>query len=151
MITNLKHIKNKLENKGVKATHQRLIIMEYLINNKIHLTADMLFDKIVKQIPTLSKTTVYNTLNKFAEKKLVKVLPFIGNEKRFDSELSEHHHFICKKCGEVYDVKAPDPIVLDKQQSIDGNKIEEICGYYKGTCKNCIDKNQKKGANYAKY
>lgn len=72
MITNMEKIKTLLEEKGIKPTFQRLKILEYLSNNlNNHPTVEMVYEKLLNDIPTLSLTTVYNTLNNFLEKRLV--------------------------------------------------------------------------------
>lgn len=52
---------------GVKPSLQRLAIMEYLMTHRTHPTADEIFNALSPSMPTLSKTTVYNTLKLFAE------------------------------------------------------------------------------------
>jgi Fe2+ or Zn2+ uptake regulation protein len=72
MITNKEELKTLLKEKGIKPTYQRLKILEYMSKNlNNHPTVEMVYDKLLQDIPTLSLTTVYNTLNNFLEKRLV--------------------------------------------------------------------------------
>ena len=50
----------------IKPSMQRIAIMDYLFEHKVHPTVDKIFNDLYPQIPTLSKTTVYNTLKLFA-------------------------------------------------------------------------------------
>lgn len=139
MITNLKNIKTIISSKGVKATFQRIKIMEYLLNNKSHPTVEEIFIALVKQIPTLSKTTIYNTLNLFVEKNIVKTLNFSGVETRYDVVAKSHHHFICKRCRKIYDINVECNFLCDENKVVNGNQIEEVTGYFKGICKKCLN------------
>ncbi len=139
MITDLEHIKTTIENKGVKASYQRLKIMEYLLKTKNHPTVDNIYEVMVKEIPTLSKTTVYNTMNLFVEKNIIKALSFTGVETRYDIVTQSHHHFICNQCHKIYDINTACSFMCDNHKIINGNKIEEVIGYFKGICKECIN------------
>jgi len=141
MITNVKQLKIQLESKGIKPTYQRLCILEYLENNQNHPTAEMIYENISKRIPTMSKTTIYNTLNLFLEKGLIHAVTITGTEVRYDINTSSHHHFLCRKCGKIIDIDIECPFVKGETTQVDGNEIEEVHGYFKGICKECREKN----------
>lgn len=124
------------EQYDIKPSFHRFKILEYLINNKIHPTVDKIYRDLVKNIPTLSKTTVYNTLKYFVLKGLVSELMVEGNEVRYEFKETPHLHFKCKKCGNVYDVYRNCEILTHKK--IDGHTVEEYHIYLLGTCKNCL-------------
>ncbi len=138
MITNMKHIKTQMNLKGIKPTFHRIKIMEYLLNKKNHPTVDMIYADIIKIIPTVSRTTIYNTLNLFIEKDLVKSLIITGTETRYESELFPHNHFLCNKCGKIFDINISDSFTFENQKFIDNNEIKETHCYFKGICKNCL-------------
>ena len=104
MITNMKLFKNKLEENGIKPTYIRLKILNYLEMNKSHPTAEAIYKTLEKQIPTVSRTSVYNTLDVFYENGLVTPIFITGLEARFDSNISPHHHFFCEKCRQIIDL-----------------------------------------------
>ena len=116
----IENVGEYLKAHGVKPSYQRIKIFEYLIKKRNHPTVDMIYKELVPTIPTLSKTTVYNTLNLFIKKKLAIVVIIEENETRYDADTSIHGHFKCEKCKEVYDlavdiskIDIPD---LDKHQ-----------------------------------
>ena len=143
MITNMKHIQTTIKDKGIKPTYQRLKILEYFTQTKKHPTVEMIYNNMKRVIPTISKTTVYNTMNSFVEKGILNALSVTGTELRYDANISPHHHFLCKKCGKLYDIQTKATDFYDKKV-IDGNKIDEVHVYFKGICKKCLDKSNYK-------
>ena len=103
MNTNI-NARDYLEKCGIKPSLQRIAIVEYLMENRIHPTADDIYHALCIQVPTLSKTTVYNTMRLFAEQGAV--LPLVIDDKnvRFDIDTSCHAHFQCCACNRVFDI-----------------------------------------------
>lgn len=131
-------LKKKLDEKGIKPTFQRLSILQYLENNRTHPTADMIYEYIRNKIPTISKTTVYNTVHAFLKKGLVAELSITGQESRYDIDTESHHHFLCSECGKIYDIEIECPHGLPRKKYVKGHQVDEVHGYFKGTCKNCL-------------
>lgn len=127
-----------LKKNDIKPSYQRIKIFEYLTKHRNHPTVDMIYQELVKEIPTLSKTTVYNTLKLFIEKKIVLLINIEDNETRYDADTSFHGHFKCRKCNEVCDIKTEIPVLKE----LDYFKIEEYHLYIKGICKKCIKDNK---------
>lgn len=138
----MKQPKEILQAKGFKPTFQRLRILEYLQQHKNHPTVEMIYEDLVKEIPTISKTTIYNTLNALVEKGIIRAITITGSETRYDYGRFWHHHFLCRRCGKVIDIDIQCPYLQEKQ--IKGHQIEELHGYFKGICKECLRKKKKK-------
>ena len=128
-------INTYLINNGIKPSFQRMKIMDYLLNNKTHPTVDIIYKDLVPEIPTLSKTTVYNTLNLFAEKSVVQIINIENNEVRYDGDISFHGHFKCEKCGNISDFKVNMEDL--KFEEIEDFDIKQTHIYIKGVCKKC--------------
>ncbi|MBE0460686.1 MAG: transcriptional repressor [Candidatus Aminicenantes bacterium] len=129
-------LKKGLLKKGIRPTYIRLKVLDYLETNRNHPTAEAIYKSLVKEIPTISRTSVYNTLNFFHEKELINILFITGIEARFDSNISPHHHFLCGKCGRIIDLDIE--CNYFKKGNIRGHRIIELHGYFKGICKDCL-------------
>jgi Fe2+ or Zn2+ uptake regulation protein len=133
-------IKEILVKNGISPSYHRLRIYEYLVNNHIHPTADMIYADVIKNIPTLSRTTIYNTLKTFTEKGLISSITIEDNEVRYDADISLHGHFKCISCGALYDIDV-DHLHVEKKliinKKINGHLITEKHIYFKGICKKC--------------
>jgi Fe2+ or Zn2+ uptake regulation protein len=105
---------------------------------------EMIYEALSRKIPTMSMTTVYNTLSAFLEKDLVAEVTITGTEVRYDFVTTPHHHFLCKKCGKIIDIDIKCPI--GDKKKIYGHRIEEFHRYIKGICKDCLksEKNKSK-------
>lgn len=131
-------IKIMLQNKGISPSYQRMRIMEYLSNTKAHPTVENIYKELISEIPTLSKTTVYNTLNLFIENELVALITIDGTETRYDADMKLHGHFKCVKCGRVEDIEID--IADEKFKGLEDYKVDEKHIYFKGECKQCNKK-----------
>lgn len=88
---------------GLKITPQRTLIYQELIHSKDHPSIDTLYQKIRKSLPNISFDTVYRTVLSFAELGLVIMIEGYGGSKRFDGNVTQHHHFRCLKCLKIID------------------------------------------------
>lgn len=140
MITNSTELKKLLSSKGIKPTHQRLKILKYIQESGKHPTVDKIYQALVREMPTISKTTVYNTLKAFLEKEIVLPVTITGTEVHFDYNTVPHHHLLCEKCGTIFDVDVLCPHMHKRE--IGGHRIKELHGYFKGICADCLNKSR---------
>lgn len=137
----IKHLNpyEKLVAFGIKPSVQRMAIMKYLMEHRTHPTVDEVYIALSPEMPTLSKTTVYNTLKLFAEQGAALMLTIDDRNLHFDADTAPHAHFICQECSEIYDL--PYPAMKEKESSfVDGHEIKEEHYYYRGLCKKCLKK-----------
>lgn len=98
--------------------------------------------RTVQKMPTLSRTTVYNTLRLLSEHNAARMITIDEHRVCYDGNTTPHVHFYCKKCGHVTDFfDEPAPIV-GKNMMIDGNAVDEMQLYYKGICSCCLSGQQ---------
>ena len=124
--------------KNIKPSYQRIKILEYLMIKKNHPAVDRIFNDLVKEIPTLSKATVYNTLDLFKKENLARVVTIEDNETRFDAKVVNHGHFKCEYCGSIFDFEIN--IESFSTDSLKNFKINEKNVYFKGICPGCLEK-----------
>jgi Fe2+ or Zn2+ uptake regulation protein len=136
-------IKKELKLRNINLSHQRLKVLEYLVQNQYHPTVDQIFTALKKEISTLSKTTVYNTLKILIDAGMVRVITIEDNETRYDIEVENHGHFKCESCGAIYNFN----IDIDSLAFSDLNdfRINDKNVYFKGICPRCLsNKNENK-------
>lgn len=128
----------ELKKAGLRPSHQRVLIMEYLSSGSLHPTADRIWRDLMASMPTLSKSTVYNTLKVLTGAGLVAEVDIDEGEARYEMRKKSHGHFKCMRCGSVYDFG----IDIDRAAASDlaGFRIEEKCVYFKGLCESCLKK-----------
>jgi len=120
---------------GIKPSAQRLAIVSYLADHRIHPTVEDIYSALSVSMPTLSRTTIYNTLKLFAEQGAVQTLVIDEKNVRYDIDTSAHAHFQCLKCNRVYDIWLNQPLAVPENQG--HLMILETHLYYKGYCERC--------------
>jgi len=126
-----------LREKGIHPSQQRIRIWEALASTKAHPSADTVHKLLAAEIPTLSRTTVYSTLDLFVGLGIAQQLEITGSEIRYDADVSPHAHFCCRSCGAVSDlpgVAVPAPPSLP-----DGRRVERVQLFMIGLCPACDD------------
>jgi Fur family transcriptional regulator, peroxide stress response regulator len=98
----------RLEAAGIKPTHQRLVILQELVDANAHLSAEMVYERLRAQNPSLSLGTVYRTLDILADSGLIRRVSTDHGLKRFDANLSDHHHLVCNQTNEIMDYNDPE-------------------------------------------
>jgi len=88
----------------IQPTPQRLAVVEYVLSSKKHPTAEDVLLSARKKCPTVSRATVYNTLNLLVEKGLIGMQAIREGAVVFDPNVHKHHHFVDDVTGEIYDI-----------------------------------------------
>lgn len=121
---------------GLKLTPQRLAILDYLKENREHPSAETIFKSIRERFPTISFSTVYNTLSALAKNGALQELTIDPGKKRFDPNSEPHHHLICIRCKKIIDITVDYelklPYAFKQGFEIIGNHIE-----FYGICSEC--------------
>ena len=94
----------RLMERGIRPSMQRLAIMDYLIHHPIHPTIDDVYQALSNKVPTLSRTTVYNTLRMLSENQAAQMITIDEHRVCYDGNVESHVHFYCKKCGKIIDL-----------------------------------------------
>ena len=94
----------RLREKGIQPSAQRVAVAEYVLSTQDHPSADQVWERVRSRLPVLSRATVYNTLNLFVEKGLLRQLVLAEGKVVFDPNVDAHHHFIDEATGAIHDV-----------------------------------------------
>lgn len=93
-----------LKKRGVQPSAQRVAVAKYALATHDHPSADEVWERVRRTLPTISRATVYNTLNLFADKGLISRHVIAEGRVVFDSVVEPHHHFIDEATGRIHDV-----------------------------------------------
>jgi len=129
---------SKCRKAGLKLTPQRLAIFKILENNTSHPTVESIYNSLRKDYPTMSLTTVYNTLETLFKIGEVVKLDIDSDKAHFDPNTNPHHHFLCTHCGKIEDVMADFSEVLHNETVKEKLfKIQDYNINFRGICLVC--------------
>ena len=131
-----KAIKRSFDGSGLRCTPQRYAVMAFLMEQNSHPTAAEIFEAVNRMDPRSSRATTYNNLRDLVQAGLVREVAVEGRSARFDAKGTQHHHFICDRCGTVedvtwYEVTKPAPRSLGKRM------LRETELIFRGLCTKC--------------
>jgi Fur family transcriptional regulator, peroxide stress response regulator len=89
---------------GLSVTHQRLAIFEAVASNDSHPGAEEIYQSVRSRFPTISRGTVYRTLETLCERGLVQDVSRLQGMARFEAGRPPHHHLVCLSCRRIIDV-----------------------------------------------
>lgn len=120
---------------GLKLTPQRLAIVDAFADDESHPTAQEIYERLQKRLPTMSFATVYTTLDTLASAGLCTVRALSPGPARFDPNVTPHSHAVCDGCGALVDLppragRAPLP-------ALNGFVVHAVETIYRGTCARC--------------
>ncbi len=116
------------------------MILETVVNNPIHPTADMVYSQLKADNPNLSLGTVYRNLNLLSEMGLLRKIAVPDGSDRFDGRLDSHYHIICDKCARVLDIELNESGFDKHVEDTTGYKITSLDVVVKGICPECQKK-----------
>ena len=93
-----------LRQHGIAPSAQRVAVAEYVLHTEDHPSADEVWTAVREHFPMVSRATVYNTLNLFVKKGLLRQFALTEGRTLFDPNTGPHHHFIDDETGEIHDV-----------------------------------------------
>lgn len=118
---------------GLRPSPQRIAVAEYVLSHLCHPTADEIYSGLKNRYPSLSRTTVYNTLHSFTAHGAVLEVNVEPGITRFDGCTKPHAHFRCSKCGRIFDIDMTDLNFPDEF------KISTIQVNLTGECPECTN------------
>jgi len=136
----MEELLKKYRKKGFKLTPQRIAILKYLEGNTSHPTAENIYMAIKEKNPTVSFSTVYNTVESLKERGEILEITIDPERKHYDPNLNPHNHIVCTVCNRIGDVFADysgvmnlPPDVLE-EFTVTGSHVD-----FYGVCGECRD------------
>lgn len=124
---------------GLRMTPQRAVLLSVLGRMPHHPTADELYRRVQKVLPSVSPATVYRNVQMLAQAGVISTLERAGDALRYDSNPDDHHHFVCSRCSRVVDVylSSVDYKVDAPRSGLSGAQIESCEVQLRGVCPQC--------------
>jgi Fe2+ or Zn2+ uptake regulation protein len=122
----------------MRRTRQREVVLEAVRSTMEHPTADWVYRRARRRIPTISLGTVYRNLKQLAEAGLIREIHAGGQTTRFDGNTGPHHHVRCIGCGRVQDLEMP--LDLRRERAAARALDFEVVGHQvevQGICAEC--------------
>lgn len=142
-------LKTRLKEKGLKVTHQRLLVLSVLEENSgRHMTAEDIYELVSVDYPEIGLATVYRTLQLLWDMQLVDRINFDDGCVRYeighlfkDGTKHNHHHLICRECNKVvpFDGDLLDDLEHHIEESTGFHVLDHELKFY-GLCKECQKK-----------
>lgn len=128
-----------LRDRGVQVTAQRLAVMR-AVSAQPHATADAVSVRARSEIGAISRQSVYDALGVLADNGLIRRIQPAGSPARFEARVGDnHHHLICRQCGDLLDVDCAvgyTPCLTPAHDA--GFEVDEAEVIYWGRCPDCI-------------
>ncbi len=113
-----------LEEHGIQPSAQRVAVAQYVLATHEHPSADRVWARVREKFPMISRATVYNTLNLFVEKQLLRELHLAADSVVFDSNMERHHHLVDDDTGQIHDIAWND-VEVCKIRSVGNYEIHD--------------------------
>ena len=125
--------------RGLRLTPQRDVLLRALSQTSGHPTADELVKKVRNVLPTVSHATVYRNVQELVRAGLIGTLERSGAAVQFEVNPDHHHHFMCRRCGQVWDVYLDEvAVTVDRHRSpLKGFRIDRRDVQLHGLCARC--------------
>jgi len=114
-----------------RQTKQKQLIWS-IVDGSFHLTSDEIISFVNKKDSSIGRATIFRALNDFIDEGKIKKV-FLDKKIVYDTDIKEHDHFVCSKCGRIIDIKRNHDVIYP-----DGFKITMASITYYGICDDCI-------------
>ena len=130
-----------LRQSGLRLTHQRLEVAREIASSDTQPDEEAIYRGVRDRVPTISLDTVYRTLAALIELGLISRVNATAGPARYDANRTQHHHFVCTRCGLVRDLQSA---------TLDGIRAPELTSAFgwvdsvevqlRGVCEECKQK-----------
>jgi Fur family peroxide stress response transcriptional regulator len=126
---------------GLAATHQRRVIYETVMSLPDHPSPEAIYEKVRKQIPSISLATVYKNIRIFLNSGLFQEVSLHHESLRVEANRQPHHHLVCVRCKTITDLDEAElePVRL-KSKLPRGFRVQRVAVDVLGICRDCAAK-----------
>ncbi len=133
MERNLQRFSKLLNEKSLKTTPQRIAMLD-ILEKKGHADVEDIFGEIKKEFVSISLATVYKNINTMMDAGIIQEIKIPHKKSKYEITKHKHSHFVCEKCGELYDIEMPKRLEIDLPH---GFKPKESMIMIAGICPKC--------------
>jgi Fur family peroxide stress response transcriptional regulator len=137
-MTSVEHLCDQLKAKGRRLTPQRRAIIQALLEDDSHPTAEQIFARVREDMPDMSHATVYNTLRELVEMEVLRELDLGLGGHHYDFNTENHAHLVCLGCGRIEDVPYDGDAVILPSSHTHGFHIVDCNVIFRGYCPACV-------------
>jgi Fe2+ or Zn2+ uptake regulation protein len=133
------HLLTGCADRGLRLTPQREVLLRVLSETTGHPTADDMVQRVREVLPTVSHATVYRNLQELVREGLLRTLDVAGSALQFEVNPDDHHHFVCRKCGHIWDVylSSVDVRINRRRTDLGGFQVDRRDVQLHGLCATC--------------
>jgi Fe2+ or Zn2+ uptake regulation protein len=137
-MSSVDHLCEQLKARGRRLTPQRRAIIQILLEDDSHPTAEQIFSRVRQVMPDMSHATVYNTLRELVEMGVLQELELGLGERHYDFTTENHAHLICLGCGRVEDAPCDGEIAALLPKHTHGFRVVDCNVIFRGYCPTCM-------------
>lgn len=127
----------QLEAGRQRSTRQLDATLAALASSDRHPSAEQVFALVRRQIPAVSRGTVYRNLAKLVATRRARIVHVHDRSARYDARLDPHDHYLCTQCAMLLDVEHEPSRANVRQRRVHGHRVEARTLTYLGTCRSC--------------
>ncbi len=134
----IESLKQRCQELGMRVTNQRVEIFREVASSSEHPDAETVYERVKQRLPNISFDTVYRTLASLEDMDMIFRVDNLLPKARFDADKRPHNHFLCIKCGEVYDIFPEDGYKIEiPENSKKFGEIKDVNLQVRGICNKC--------------
>ena len=134
----IESLKQRCQELGMRVTNQRVEIFREVASSSEHPDAETVYERVKQRLPNISFDTVYRTLASLEDMNMIFRVDNLLPKARFDADRRPHNHFLCIKCGEVYDIFPEDGYKIEiPENSKKFGEIKDVNLQVRGICNKC--------------
>ncbi len=132
---------------GIRVTPQRVAVFRELAATSEHPAAQTVYERVKREMPSISLDTVYRTLSRLEAEGIVANVGTTEGTVRYDARTEPHYHFVCRQCNRVIDVPSEDKDAFEPPETAtEHGRVEAVNIQLRGCCSACLEQNREQSS-----